>query len=106
VEACQRELNAHSYDDQSHKPRHHIVQQAAPATCTRPAIGYKHHNGPHYGHSHRNCDECRSRQRQLRMRNSECDDTGNRARARRKQDQRRERTFLYNAILRENYRAT
>ena len=72
VEACQRELHTHSEDDQSHKPCHHVVQKAA--FCARPAVGNKHHNDPHYDRGYHDCDECRNRQRQLRMRNSERDD--------------------------------
>src|SRR6476661_6580362 len=58
VQACQRKLHAHSADDQSHKPRHHVVQQAARATCARPAAGHKQHNDPHYDHGYRDRDEC------------------------------------------------
>ena len=29
AEACQRELHAHGKDNQSHEPRHHVVQKAS-----------------------------------------------------------------------------
>ena len=66
MEACQRELHAHSEDDQSHKPRHHVVQKAASAPCAGPAVGHKHHNDPHYSRGYHDRDECGDRQCQLR----------------------------------------
>ena len=53
-------------------------------------MGHKHHHDPHYDRSYHDRHECRDRQRQLRMRNGKRDDSGNRARAGREQDQRRE----------------
>jgi hypothetical protein len=46
AEACQRELHAHSEDDQSHKPRHHVVRQVARAIRARPAAGHNQQLGP------------------------------------------------------------
>ena len=68
TEASQCELHAHSEDDQSHKPRHHVVQQAAPATRVRPAASQKYHNDPHHDHGYRDRHKCGDRQRQFRMR--------------------------------------
>jgi hypothetical protein len=84
VDAGQPELDAHSEDDQSHKPCHHVVQKIARATCTRPAADP--HNDPHNSHGYCDRDKCGDWQRQLGMRNSERDDSGNSARAGRVRD--------------------
>ena len=57
MEACQRELYAHSDDDQSHKPCHHVVQKAVRASCARLAVCDKRHNDPHYDRGYHDCDE-------------------------------------------------
>ena len=77
MESCQRELHAHGDDDQSHKPCHHVAQKATRVSWARPAVRNKRHNDPRYERGYHDRDECRNRQRQLRMRNSERDDPGN-----------------------------
>ena len=73
MEACQRELHAHSEDDQPHKPRHHVVQKAASAPYAGSAADHEYHNGPHYNRGYHDSGECGDRQCQLRMHNSERD---------------------------------